>query len=103
MAGSAIRVTPETLKQMSSTADGWRASVESCKTKIYDEVNTLSQSWNGEAQQAWFSKIKGFEDDFLRLAALLSKYSQYLSSTAETYSRAEAQIVSESGKLSIGN
>ena len=53
--------------------------------RIYQAVEALSASWQGKDNQAFVTQIKGFQNDFAQLSALMKEDANFLKISAKVY------------------
>lgn len=98
-----IKVTPEELQNVAQNLEGLTDSYQNVVNTINTKVNDLTQTWGGEAQNAYATQISGFQDDFQNLYNLLNQFCTYLRNTAKQYESAESSIRDSAKSLSTGN
>ncbi|CVH78087.1 Proteins of 100 residues with WXG [Clostridiales bacterium CHKCI006] len=98
MAGQ-IRVTPEFLDLASSRMDAKIEEYQHLYTRLYEEIDRLSGSWQGKDHQAFVDQIRGFEGDFVKMAQLMREYSLYLKQSANAYRETQEQVCLASRRL----
>lgn len=98
-----IKVTPEELYNVAQNLEGLTDSYQGVVNAINTKVNDLTQTWGGEAQNAYAAQISGFQDDFQNLYNLLNQFATYLRNTSKQYEAAESNIRDSARTLSTGN
>lgn len=98
-----IRVTPESLNQMANNVTNWTIQYRGIYDAIYNQIEVMTRTWSGEANQAYTAQINGFRDDFEALRDLLQRYSEFIQNTANQYSTTEQAIADAAKNLSTGN
>ena len=59
----------------------------------------MAATWSGKDNTAFVDQIKGFEDDFGKMHALMGKYVDFLRKSAKAYRDTQETVVSEARKL----
>lgn len=88
-ANGELFVNPQELEAISGRVDEQVARYKSCYDRIYSEVESLSTTWTGEANQAFVTQLRGFQSDFESMQKLLAKYAEFLRVAANNYQRTE--------------
>lgn len=97
--GSTIIVDPSKLDTVSSTIDGMVSDYKNLYGTLFSEVDGIGAAWQGADNQAFVNKIKGFSDDYLKMATLMGQYSQFLKDSSKAYTGTQNNVISAAGKL----
>lgn len=88
-----LLVTPQELEATSQRVDEQVSKYKACYDRIYGAVDSLSAHWSGEANQAFVTQIRGFQNDFEGMQKLLAKYAEFLRVSGNNYQNAENIII----------
>ncbi len=88
-----IKVTPEELKAKGDAFNDLASRMQRNTSSIFEKVESLKAMWKGEAYDAFYTRIKGFEGDLQSLKLLMDKYGEYLDVEHANYLNAEAKII----------
>lgn len=94
-----IEVKPEELKAVAKKMDAQLDDYKRVYNAIFSEVEGLAKAWKGTDNLAYTNQVQGFKDDFEKMAATLSEYSDFLKRSADTYQATQDSIIAEAKKL----
>lgn len=77
-----IQITPETLKSQASTVRKYKTDQEQTMKRIRDLVLSLSDSWKGEAQDAFAAKFQSMDHTYRQLSQVLESYAKLMDKAA---------------------
>jgi len=83
MAGT-IRITPEELEQSSTIFSTNHDNTQQMLSTLNNEVNRLTQSWEGMGQSAFFQQYESLKPQMLKFEELLGTISVQLKQVANT-------------------
>ena len=78
-----IQVTPETLKSQANTVRKYKTDQEQTMQQIRKLVLSLSDSWKGEAQDAFVAKFQSMDYTYRRLSKVLDAYAKLMDTAAK--------------------
>lgn len=99
---SSIRVTPEQLLKSAGNVDSKIGQYVKQYQKLYSEIDSLSNNWKGEGNQAYAKQINSFKSEFENLKKVLDNYVAFLKEAARVYRETEQNIKDGAGKLTSG-
>lgn len=99
MAMGNLRVTPETMLSTSAQFAESNASVQTLTQQMMNIASELSNTWAGEAAQAYYNKLKGLEPDVQKLLRMIKEHADDLQSMAKAYQNAEKLNQQTAGSL----
>ena len=68
--------------------------------KLADKkIEALKNCWDGSDNLAYVDQVKGFEDDFKKMAKEMENYSKFLKDSANTYRSTQQRIAQNAKKL----
>ena len=94
-----IIVDPAKLESAAGKMDAQAADYESIYKQLYSEVDGMAAAWQGKDNIAFTNQIKGFEDDFQKMVALMREYSEFLKKSAVAYRTTQDEIVAGAKRL----
>ncbi len=94
-----IVVEPQILESSANTMDDYTTQYRMQIQKLYQEIEVMSSAWQGSDNVAFVNQIHGYHNDFLKIAALLTQYIEFLRSTARAYRQTQAELVSQATRL----
>lgn len=94
-----IRVEPAKLTAAATQIDNQAAEYKKLYEQLYTEVDAMKSAWQGSDNVAFTTQIAGFKDDFEAMYKLMIQYSEFLKSSATTYSKTQDEVVSQAKKL----
>ena len=97
--GKSITVDPAILQTASQKIDGKAAEYEKLYRQLFSEIEAMGAAWQGVDNTAFVNQIKGFQDDFQKMVAVMKEYSEFLKSSADFYKRAQEDTVNCARKL----
>lgn len=92
MADLIIEITPEVLREKSSTLSSAANTIRNLLDEVTKEVNGLSSTWIGSASENYLNKFNGLKDDFEKICKDIIGYSDYLGKAAEDYGTTQTDI-----------
>ncbi len=69
--------------------------------EIYQKIDTLANSWQGQDNLRFTTRIKSYEEDFRRIAIIMSQYSDFLRNSARAYQNTQDEIANMADRLRI--
>ena len=94
-----ILVEPVQLENVASIVENRNNEYQRLYHSLFQEVDNISGVWQGEDNIAFTNQIKGFNDDFNRIAIVLSQYTEFLRNSARSYRECQNQLVSQARTL----
>ena len=95
-----VRVTPETLSRIAgslgTTVDGATAETQKM-TAAVERLN--GQTWSGEAQMAYMTRIKALQEEINRYSPVLKSLATRLSAIAGEYTAASTTAETQTASL----
>lgn len=95
-----IIVTPVELERASAQIANLADEYNHLYRQLFAEVDAMGSAWQGVDNQAFTNQIRGFEDDFVKIVAILGDYANFLKHSAQHYSTIRDNIVNAATKLS---
>lgn len=92
---SKIMVSPEELNTKGMEFHELASRFQRNTAQIYEKVESLRSQWSGEGYEAFYVRIRGFENDLESLRILMDKYGEFLEVTHANYLNAEANIIEQ--------
>ena len=90
-----ILITPEQLKERASKVREYRQQHVDTMSRFNNLVLNLSESWQGEAQQAFVAKYQGMKDKFNKFDEALEKYAVDMDETADIMQETDQSLASK--------
>lgn len=91
--GSTWAVTTERLESSAAKIDEAVEKYNKEWAKIYEEIQSLRNiSWEGEASNAFNTKLEGYRPNFEKMATVLTNYTQMLKDSAKKYKDVERRL-----------
>ncbi len=94
-----ITVDPAKLEAAASKIDTHYADYERTYKQLFSEVEGMAAAWQGKDNEAYTTQIKGFEDDFQKMVALMKEYAEFLRKSAAAYRSAQEEVASQARRL----
>ena len=88
-------ITPEQLKERASKVREYRQQHVDTMSRFNNLVLNLSESWQGEAQQAFVAKNQGMIDKFNKFDEALEKYAVDMDETADIMQETDKSLASK--------
>lgn len=80
-----IQVNPETLRSQASTVRKYKIDQEQTMQRIRNLVLSLSDSWKGEAQDAFVDKFQSMDHSYRKLSQVLESYAKLMETAASEF------------------
>lgn len=94
-----IVVDPAKLEAAAQKMDAQAADYEKQFNQLFNEVDGMGAAWKGADNVAFVSQIKGFQDDFQKMAKLMRDYSEFLKHSAKTYKETQNETIHQAKRL----
>lgn len=94
-----IIVDPAKLEAAAQQMDAQAADYEKLYQQLFNEVDGMGAAWQGADNIAFVNQIKGFNDDFQKMVALMRQYSEFLRTSAKTYRETQNEIINQAKRL----
>ncbi|MFI3283952.1 MAG: WXG100 family type VII secretion target [Erysipelotrichaceae bacterium] len=94
-----IFVDPEHVETIANRIETLNDEYRTNYNQLNNEVDILQTSWSGNDNIAFTNQIKGFNDDFYKMNAIISQYVHYLRNSAQAYRNVQMDLVSQISKL----
>lgn len=94
-----IMVEPAVLENSAALMEQLNAEYHQTVSLLYEDVDLLSQSWQGKDNLAFTSQIKGFDQELRQIYALCSQYIEFLRTSARAYRDTQNELVSQANAL----
>lgn len=89
-----IQITPETLRSQAQTVRSYSEEHTQLLSKLSSLVEGLSESWKGDAQQAFVSKFESLKPTFQQLTEAIEAYAKGMETAATTMEVADSDAAS---------
>jgi len=93
MSGRSTEVTTGKLTQVADRLSDYISQYNSAVDKFYNCGAEIDTMWDGEASQKFMSTLTNDRERFNALTKMLQSYVDVLNQDANTYSRAEADVL----------
>lgn len=94
-----ISVTPSVLehtgREIGEKADGYKRLYE----RLFTEVETMEQVWQGKDNVAFTQQITGFRNDFQQMEGIMRDYADFLYRSASVYRKTQEDIAAQVRRL----
>lgn len=97
-----IYVTPEELRGSAKKVQDNIDEYEKLYNKLYQEIEGMTNSWKGQANNKLVERIEGFKPEFDNLRNVLKSYVNTLLKAADIYDSTEEAIKNAASKLTTG-
>lgn len=97
--GNKIVVDPAKLEAAAGKIEEHVADYKKTYTQLFSEVEAMAANWQGTDNVAYTTQIKGFEDDFTKMATLMTEYATFLKNAATSYKTTQSNVESAAKKL----
>lgn len=94
-----LKVSPEKLISTASEFGTQGNKIRSLTNQMLQIVNSLSSSWEGDAQKAYQSRFKALDGDMAQIALKINEHVSDLNEMANTYKQAESTNTSDISAL----
>ncbi len=95
-----LKVTPEKLITTASEFNSLGNKIRSLTSQMLQIVNSLSSTWEGDAQKAYQTRFKALDGDMAQIAMKISEHVSDLNEMANAYKQAETANTSDISALS---
>jgi len=85
-----LKVTPEKLISTSTEFKNQGTKIRGLTQQMLQIVNSLSSSWEGEAQKAYATRFKALDGDMAQIQLKINEHVTDLNEMAQTYKQAES-------------
>ncbi len=85
-----LKVTPEKLISTSTEFKNQGSKIRTLTQQMLQIVNSLSSSWEGEAQKAYSTRFKALDGDMAQIQVKINEHVSDLNEMAQTYKQAES-------------
>ena len=89
-----IQITPEALKSQASTVRKYKTYQEQTMKRIRDLALSLSDSWKGEAQDAFVAKFQSMDHTYRQLSQVLEAYAKLMDKAANEFQTIDQNLKS---------
>ena len=97
-----IVVEPARLKEASSAITNLTNDYKTIYDNLFVKVGEMGSAWQGEDNQAFVQQIEQFRNDFENMKKLMDDYAIFLKTSAESYEKTQAEVISGARRLSTG-
>lgn len=97
--GKKIKVTPEELEKAGDKLIQLSEDYQDLYEKLYQQVDTLDQDWDGMDNDTFTQQIREFEDDFGNMYKELQEAGQTLKEMGKEYRETQEEIKQAAAKL----
>jgi WXG100 family type VII secretion target len=94
-----ITVDPAKLDSAAQKVDQQSADYERVYKALFSEIEGMQAAWQGADNLAYVTQIKGFQDDFNKMNALMKQYSEFLRTSARTYRETQNEVINAAKRL----
>ena len=94
-----IMVEPSRLDTAASKIEALVGEYQKLYAQLYSEVDGLGAAWKGQDNVAFVTQIKGFEDDFQNMSAIMSEYARFLRDSATKYRETQTEVMNSARRL----
>lgn len=94
-----IKVEPAVLENSASVLETLNGQYQESYGQLYQAVELLSGGWQGADNTAFVNQIQGYQDDFQKIALLLSQYIEFLRASARAYRQTQNELASQAARL----
>lgn len=77
-----IQITPEVLNAKASEVRSLRSQHDETMAKLRSLVQSLNETWKGEAQNAFVSKFESMQSTFTNFSEMLEGYAKLMDTAA---------------------
>lgn len=95
---SLIQITPENIKDQANNVRKYKTEQENTMNRLRKIVYSLSDSWRGDAQEAFVIKFQSMESVYKKFSSVLEQYAALMDKAAN-----EMQATDHSIKSMIQN
>ncbi len=97
--GKRIRVTPEEMEKASNSLKTISETYTEIYKKLFQEVGTMGEAWEGEDNIAFVNQINGFCEELKQMADKIMLASTTLKQQKDNYVTTQQNLVTEVKKL----
>lgn len=94
-----LLVTPEQLKNTSSTFSAKATQVKALHDSMIDKIGKLSASWTGTASEAYVNKFNALKTSMETIHNMIQEHVKDLNAIADQYTSAETQAAAAANDL----
>lgn len=94
-----IYVEPERILSSSKKIEDYNNEFKQLKQKLYEEVDMMTNAWNGKDNQAFTNQIKTYQNTMNSISLIMSQYCNFLNNSANAYRQTQEEIYSEAMKI----
>lgn len=94
-----IVVEPTQLEQSANHIEERNSIYEKDFMKLYQEIEIMSNAWQGRDNQTYTAQIQGFQKDFQMMITLMRQYTEFLRQSAKAYRSAQDDRVAQARSL----
>lgn len=94
-----ITVDPTILETTASRISQNTQEYQRSFMQLFEEVNIMSNAWQGKDNIAFSNQISGYEDDFRQISILCEQYSEFLKASARAYRETQDELTNQAMRL----
>jgi len=97
-----VFVAPDTLRGRATDVRNYKRQHEEVIKKLTTLVNSLNQTWQGDAQDALVSKFESMQSTFVQFSRMMETYARKMEDYANTMEEAD-RLMSQVDQAAIPN
>lgn len=90
---------PAKLESQASRIDSLNADFKSQYSKMFNVVENLSSSWQGQDNVNFATTVTGYKEDFEKIKAAIDEYVNFMNQAAKIYRETQDMIANSANKL----
>ncbi len=91
-----IQVTPANLRKVAGEVETLASMYKRQYGELFGLVETFTTTdFKGEAAKKFYTKVKDFEDDFMKMKNLMDEYARFLRKAADDYENGEKEMIGQ--------
>ena len=94
-----ILVEMDEVLKTANKIDNAKEEYQRLYNELYSQIDRLGSSWQGRDNLAFTTKIKSYEDDFRRIAIIMTQYSDFLRNSAKAYESTQNELYNQANRL----
>ena len=94
-----IQVDPASVIKISNNIALAQRDYRRLYNELYNQIDRLSESWQGKDNRAFINQIEGFQDNFRIISVIMSQYSDFLKNAISAYENTQNELYEQASRL----
>lgn len=90
---------PALLETQASTIEGYNGDFKAQYEKLFNVVENLSATWQGQDNVNFATTVTGYKEDFEKIKTAIDEYVSFMRQAAKIYRETQETIASSANRL----